>query len=41
MRILIIEDDATIAGFVAKGLREAGFVVDHGERNSSSLDHAA
>ena len=24
MRILVIEDDANVAGFVAKGLREAG-----------------
>jgi len=28
MRALIIEDDATIAEFVARGLREAGFAVD-------------
>ena len=28
MRILIIEDDATIAGFLAKGFGESGFVVD-------------
>jgi two-component system OmpR family response regulator len=28
MRALIVEDDVTIAGFVAKGLREAGFSVD-------------
>ncbi len=28
MRALIVEDDATIAGFVARGLREAGFAVD-------------
>jgi two-component system, OmpR family, response regulator len=28
MRALIIEDDQTIAEFVARGLREAGFVVD-------------
>jgi two-component system OmpR family response regulator len=28
MRLLIVEDDATIADFVAKGLREAGFAVD-------------
>ncbi|MDR1180073.1 MAG: response regulator transcription factor [Spirochaetales bacterium] len=28
MRILIVEDDQKIAGFVAKGLREAGFTVD-------------
>jgi two-component system, OmpR family, response regulator len=29
MRILIVEDDLTIAGFLIKGLREAGFAVDH------------
>jgi two-component system OmpR family response regulator len=28
VRALIVEDDATIAEFVAKGLREAGFAVD-------------
>jgi two-component system OmpR family response regulator len=28
MRALIVEDDTTLADFVAKGLREAGFVVD-------------
>ncbi len=28
MRALIIEDDSTIAEFVARGLREAGFAVD-------------
>src|SRR3954453_8017341 len=35
MRALLVEDDATIAEFVARGLREAGFAVDHeadGER---------
>jgi two-component system OmpR family response regulator len=29
MRILIVEDDEIIARFVAKGLTEAGFTVDH------------
>ena len=29
MRVLLIEDDATIADYVARGLREAGMVVDH------------
>ncbi len=29
MRILIVEDDDKIASFVARGLREAGFAVDH------------
>ena len=28
MRVLVVEDDPTIADFVAKGLREAGFAVD-------------
>jgi two-component system OmpR family response regulator len=28
MRVLVVEDDAIIAGFVAQGLREAGFTVD-------------
>lgn len=28
MRILLIEDDKKIAGFIEKGLRESGFVVD-------------
>jgi len=28
MKILVLEDDAKIASFVAKGLREAGFLVD-------------
>ena len=28
MRVLIVEDDDTIAAFVAKGLEEAGFAVD-------------
>src|SRR5213083_2044332 len=29
MRALLVEDDATIADFVLRGLREAGFAVDH------------
>ena len=29
MRILIVEDDQKIADLIAKGLREAGFAVDH------------
>ena len=28
VRVLLVEDDPTIAGFVEKGLKEAGFVVD-------------
>src|SRR5215217_7192038 len=37
MRALIVEDDQTIAGFVAKGLREAGFAVDHAADGVSGL----
>ena len=29
MRVLVIEDDEGIASFVTKGLREAGYAVDH------------
>ncbi len=29
MRILLIEDDQIIADFIQKGLREAGFAIDH------------
>ena len=28
MRVLVVEDDTKIAGFVAAGLQQAGFVVD-------------
>src|SRR5215212_4565746 len=37
MRALLVEDDATIAGFVARGLREAGFAVDHASDGESGL----
>jgi DNA-binding response OmpR family regulator len=43
MRALLVEDDKTIAQFVARGLREAGFAVDHaadGEAGlTAALDH--
>ena len=29
MRLLVVEDDSKIASFVVKGLKEAGFAVDH------------
>jgi two-component system, OmpR family, response regulator len=29
MRVLLVEDDAAIADFLARGLREAGYAVDH------------
>lgn len=40
MRALIVEDDATIADFVAQGLRGAGFVVDAVGDGSSGLQRA-
>ena len=40
MRILLVEDDATIAEFVARGLREAGFVVDSASDGAEGLELA-
>lgn len=37
MRVLIIEDDLTIAGFLMKGFKEAGFAVDHAAEGESGL----
>ena len=37
MRILVIEDDTTLARFVMKGLREAGFAVDHAGNGEDGL----
>ena len=44
MRALVVEDDPTIAEFVGRGLREAGFAVDHaadGEAGLASALHQA
>ncbi len=41
MRILIVEDDDKIASFVARGLREAGFAVDHVTTAEEGLDLAS
>jgi two-component system OmpR family response regulator len=41
MRVLIVEDDATIADFVAKGLIEAGFAVDVASDGARGLELAA
>ena len=35
MRLLLIEDDRKIANFVRRGLREAGFAVDHAENGTA------
>ena len=37
MRILIIEDDKRVAGFVAKGLRQEGYAVDHADNGEDGL----
>jgi len=39
--VLIVEDDATIASFVAKGLSEAGFAVDQARTGTAGLERAA
>jgi two-component system OmpR family response regulator len=40
MRVLIVEDDDTIASFVAKGLEEAGFAVDRAGDGNLGLEMA-
>jgi len=40
MRALLVEDDATIADFIVRGLREAGFVVDHASDGEAGLARA-
>jgi DNA-binding response OmpR family regulator len=40
MRALVVEDDATIADFVARGLREAGFAVDAAADGDAALASA-
>jgi len=41
MRILVVEDDPTLADFVAKGLAEAGYTVDIAHDGRQGLDLAA
>jgi len=40
VRALLIEDDRTIAEFVARGLKEAGFVIDHQSDGEVGLEAA-
>ncbi|MFI5177561.1 MAG: winged helix-turn-helix domain-containing protein [Vicinamibacterales bacterium] len=40
MRALLVEDDAAIADFVSRGLREAGFAVDHAADGEAGLKAA-
>jgi len=37
VRILVVEDDTKIASFILKGLREAGFAVDHASDGDEGL----
>ncbi|HEY3757799.1 MAG TPA: response regulator transcription factor [Opitutaceae bacterium] len=37
MRVLVIEDDAKIASFVTRGLKEAGYAVDHAPDGDTGL----
>lgn len=37
MRMLVVEDDVEIGGFLCKGLREAGHVVDHAPNGREGL----
>ena len=40
MRLLLIEDDSKIAAFICKGLKEAGFVVEHTGNGNTGLQMA-
>lgn len=40
MRVLVIEDDTTVANFVTKGLQEAGYVVDHAADGDQAMERA-
>jgi len=40
MRLLVVEDDKDVAGFVLKGLREAGHVVEHANNGKDGLHMA-
>ncbi len=37
MRILVVEDDAKIASFVVKGLKQEGYAVDHASEGDTGL----
>lgn len=40
MRVLLVEDDSTIADFIQRGMKEAGFTVDHAADGMTGLDLA-
>ena len=37
MRVLVVEDDAKIASFIARGLKQAGYAVDHAADGEAGL----
>jgi len=41
LRLLVIEDDGEMAGYLVKGLREQGFAVDHADNGRDGLFLAA
>ena len=41
MRILVVEDDKDVAGFVCRGLKETGHVVEHADNGRDGLFMAA
>ena len=40
MRVLVVEDDPAIGAFVVRGLREAGYTVDHAKDGTEGFDVA-
>lgn len=40
MRILLVEDDIKIAGFIIKGMSEAGFIIDHAKDGNTGYSLA-
>ena len=40
MRILLIEDDRKIASFILKGMKSAGFAIDHATDGRAGFDMA-
>ena len=41
MKLLVVEDDPAIASFLVKGLREAGFAVEHADNGGAALETAS
>jgi two-component system OmpR family response regulator len=41
VKLLVVEDDTAIASFLVKGLREAGFSVDHAKTGGDALERAS